>query len=70
MAIADDSEDSQMFFWWGKSSLEPGTISGKDILKVIGRLTGCLQKVLGVLKCGNSLLASKTHTCVCASLYE
>lgn len=55
-----------VFFLGGGSSLEPGRISGKNILKVIGQLSGPLQKVLGVLKCGNSMLASKAHTCVCA----
>lgn len=29
-------------------------ISGKDKLKVIGQLSGALQKVLGALRCGNT----------------
>lgn len=42
----------------GGSSLEPGMISGKDILEVIGQLSDPLQKVLRVLECGNSQYVS------------
>lgn len=55
LPVTDNSEDSQMReFFWGIRSLRPGTISGKDKLKVIGQLSGALQKVLGALRCGNT----------------
>lgn len=42
---------------WG-TVLEPGPVSTKNILKVIEQLSGPLQKVLGVLECGNSQYVS------------
>lgn len=52
----------------GGSSLEPGIISGKDVLEMIGQLSGVLQKVLRVLECGNSQYVSVKstylHTCI------